>query len=116
VLGFVRDGRLRALALGAKSRSPLLPDVPTLAEAGGGGDTLASTYFAFALPIGTPPSIVTRLHDAMKGAVTAPEVADRLNAAGLEPTASSPAELAELVRHDIQRFQKLIKDIGIQPE
>ena len=116
VLGFVKDGRLRALAIGAPRRSPLLPDVPTLAEAGGGEDTLASTYFAFALPSNTPAAIVARVHAEMKRAVGAKEVADRLNAAGLEPHGGTPEELADLVRRDIPRFAKLVKEIGITPE
>src|SRR3954468_8711798 len=78
VLGFVRDGRLRALAIGASSRSALLPDVPTLEEAGADNDTLVPTYFAFALPGGTPPPIAVRLHEAMKQALAAPGVAERL--------------------------------------
>jgi tripartite-type tricarboxylate transporter receptor subunit TctC len=116
VLGFVRDGRLRALAIGARKRSPLLPDVPTLAEAGGGEDTLASTYFAFALPAGTPRPVVERLHQEMKRALAMPDLAERLNAAGLEPSGATGEELAELVRQDIPRFRKLIQEIGIQPE
>jgi tripartite-type tricarboxylate transporter receptor subunit TctC len=116
VLGFVRDGRLRALAIGAPSRSTLLPEVPTLVEAGGDEDTLVPTYFAFALPAGTPRPIVDRLHEAMKRALAAPEVAARLGAAGLEPTGGTGEALRELVRRDIPRFRKIIQDVGIQPE
>ncbi|HUQ25981.1 MAG TPA: tripartite tricarboxylate transporter substrate binding protein [Burkholderiales bacterium] len=116
VLGFVREGRLRALALGAKQRSSLLPDVPTLAEAGSDEDVLASTYFAFALPAGTPRAIVERLHAEMKSALSAPDVADRLTKAGLEPTGGTPQDLADTVRRDIPRFRKIIQDVGIQPE
>jgi tripartite-type tricarboxylate transporter receptor subunit TctC len=116
VLGFVREGRLRALALGAKQRSSLLPDVPTLAEAGTDEDVLASTYFAFALPAGTPRAIVERLHAEMKSAVFAVEVSDRLSKAGLEPTGGTPQDLADTVRRDIPRFRKIIQDVGIQPE
>jgi len=116
VLGFVRDGRLRALAIGAQKRSALLPDVPTLAEAGGDDDTLVPTYFAFALPAGTPRPIAERLHEAMKRALAAPQIAERLAAAGLEPTGGSGEALRELVRRDIPRFRKIIQDIGIQPE
>jgi tripartite-type tricarboxylate transporter receptor subunit TctC len=104
VLGFIRDGRLRALAIGAKSRSPLLPDVPTLTEAGGDDDTLVPTYFAFALPARTPPAIVQRLSETMRSAVKSPEVAERLDKAGLEPTGGTGAELLELVKSDIARF------------
>jgi tripartite-type tricarboxylate transporter receptor subunit TctC len=116
VLGFVRDGRLRALAIGAKQRSPLLPDVPTLAEAGAGEDVLASTYFAFALPARTPPAVVEIHQREMKRALAAPEVAERLARAGLEPAGISGAELLELVKRDIPRFRRIIQDIGIQPE
>jgi tripartite-type tricarboxylate transporter receptor subunit TctC len=116
VLGFVRDGRLRALAIGAPNRSPLLPEVPTLAEAGGDEDTLVPTYFAFALPAGTPRAIVERLHEAMKRALSAPEVTARLGAAGLEPAGGTGEALRDLVQRDIPRFRKIIQDIGIQPE
>ena len=116
VLGFLREGRLRALALGAKQRATLLPDVPTLAEGETDDDVLASTYFAFALPAGTPRAIVERLHAEMKSALSAPEVSDRLNKAGLEPTGGTPQALEETVRRDIPRFRKIIRDVGIQPE
>jgi tripartite-type tricarboxylate transporter receptor subunit TctC len=116
VLGFLKDGRLRALAIGAQKRSPLMPDVPTLAEVGIENEVLASTYFAFALPAGTPKPIAERLNQEMKRAVLAPDVAQRLNSAGLEPTGGSGEELAELVRKDIPRFRKIIQDVGIQPE
>ncbi len=116
VLGFVRDGRLRALAVDAPKRSALLPDVPTLAEAGGEAGTLASTYFAFAVPAGTPRAAVERLHQEMKRAISAPDLAEKLNAAGLEPSGSTGEELLELVRQDIPRFRKIVQDIGIQPE
>ena len=116
VLGFIRDGRLRALAIGAKARSPLLPEVPTLSEAGGDDDTLVPTYFAFALPAKTPPAIVQRLGDSMRSAVKSPEVAERLDKAGLEATGGSGAELLELVKNDIPRFRGIIQNIGIQPE
>ena len=116
VLGFVRDGRLRALAIGAPQRSALLPDVPTLAEAGVEGDLLASTYFALAAPSATPRPIVDRLHDEMKRALSAPDVRERLLKAGLEPVGGTGQELAELVKQDIPRFRKLVTEIGIQPE
>jgi tripartite-type tricarboxylate transporter receptor subunit TctC len=116
VLGFIREGRLRPLAIGAKRRSPLLPDVPTLTEAGGDDDTLVPTYFAFALPAKTPGAIVRSLGVAMRKAVMSPDLVERLNAAGLEPTGGTGAELLELVKRDIPRFRGIIQNIGIQPE
>jgi tripartite-type tricarboxylate transporter receptor subunit TctC len=116
VLGFIRDGRLRALAIGAKERSPLLPNVPTMGEVGGGEDTLVPTFFAFALPAKTPAAIAERLHKAMRSAVLAPDIAERLYTAGLEPTGGTGAELLELVKSDIPRFRGIIQNIGIQPE
>jgi tripartite-type tricarboxylate transporter receptor subunit TctC len=116
VLGFIREGRLRALAIGEKQRSPLLPDVPTLAEAGGDDDTLVPTYFAFALPAKTPRAIVVKLHDAKRRAAHSPEVAEKLSAAGLDPRGGTGEELAALVARDIPRFRRIIQNIGIQPE
>jgi tripartite-type tricarboxylate transporter receptor subunit TctC len=116
VIGFLREGRLRALAIDAKKRSPLIPEVPTLAEAGGEEDTLVPTYFAFALPAKTPAAIVARLAEAMRSAVKSPGVAERLDKAGLEPAGGSGAELLELVKRDIPRFRAIVQNTGIQPE
>lgn len=116
VLGFVRDARMRAIAIEAPKRSPLLPDVPTLAESGVSEEVLAPTYFAFAVPAGTPAAIVARLNAETRRALSAKDVADRLNGAGLEPHGGTPEELLDLVKRDIPRFARLIKEIGIQPE
>jgi len=116
VLGFIRDGRLRALAIGQRQRSPLLPDVPTLVEAGGDSDTLVPTYFAFALPAKTSRAITEKLHDAMRRAAHSPDTAEKLSAAGLVPTSGTGEELAALVARDIPRFRRIIQNIGIQPE
>jgi len=118
VLGFIREGRLRALAIGEKRRSPLLPDVPTYAEASQSkdDDPMVPTYFAFALPAKTPRAIADKLHGAMRKAVFSGEVAEKLNAAGLVPTGGTGEELAALVARDIPRFRGIIQNIGIQPE
>lgn len=116
VLGLIKDGRLRALAVGADRRMSLLPDVPTLAEAGGEADTLIPVYFAFAAPAGTPRDIVAKLNAEMMRALAAPEVVERLVASGLVPAGSSPEAMAALVAQDVERFRALVKSIGVKPE
>lgn len=116
ILGFMKDGRLRVLAIGADKRLPLLPDVPTLAEAGVKGDLLVPVYFAVAAAAGTPPAIVARLNDEMRRALTAPDVVEKLTANGLVPVASSPQAMAALVAQDVAKFAALVKTIGIKPE
>ena len=115
-LGFIRDGRLRALAVGAEQRLAMLPEVPTLAQAGGSGDTLIPTYFALAAPAGTPPAVIARLNAEMKRALAAPEVADKLLANGLVPEGGTPEALAGTVTRDIAWFGALAKAIGLKPE
>lgn len=116
VQGFIKDGRLRALAVGSDKRFALLPDVPTLLEAGGGADTLIPTYFALAAPAGTPPAIVARLNAELRKALADPVVAERFIAAGLVPTGSTSEAMTNLVKQDVPRFNALVKSIGIKPE
>ena len=116
VQGFIKDGRLRALAVGAEKRFPTLPDVPTMQEAGASNDILVPTYFALLAPAGTPPAIVARLNEEMKKAVADQHVTERLGGAGLLPVGSSPEQMAASVKSDLPRFQTLVKSIGIKPE
>jgi tripartite-type tricarboxylate transporter receptor subunit TctC len=116
ILGHLKQGRLRALAIGAPQRSALLPDVPTMSEVKGGEDTFVPTYFGFAMPAGVPAPIVSRLSAEIKRAVHAADVAPRLVASGLEPHGSTPEEMARTVREDIPRFARIVRAIGIKPE
>jgi tripartite-type tricarboxylate transporter receptor subunit TctC len=116
ILGHLKQGRLRALAIGAPQRSALLPEVPTMTEAGGGEDTFVPTYFGFAAPAGTPAPVVGRLSAEIKRAVTAPDVAPKLASAGLDAYGSTPEEMARTVKDDVARFAKIVQKIGIQPE
>jgi tripartite-type tricarboxylate transporter receptor subunit TctC len=116
LLGLLRAGRLRALAVGSDTRIELLPEVPTLKEAGVSAPALIPTYFALAAPAGTPPAIVDRLHEALRGALASSDVADKLRAAGLVPNAGSPAAMKQVIAEDVERFSVLVKYIGIQPE
>jgi tripartite-type tricarboxylate transporter receptor subunit TctC len=116
VQGFIKDGRLRALAVGSEKRFALLPDVPTMAEAGGGADTLIPTFFALAAPAGTPPAIVAKLNAEMKKALADPAIAERFTAAGLVPVGSSSEAMTNIVKQDVPHFNALVKAIGIKPE
>ena len=116
VQGFIKDGRLRALAVGSDKRFVLLPDVPTMGEAGGGADTLIPTYFALAAPAGTPPAVVAKLNAEMRKALALPDVAEKLVNVGLVPTGSSSEAMTAEVKQDVPRFGALVKSIGIKPE
>ena len=116
VQGFIKDGRLKAIAVGSDKRFALLPDVPTMAEVGGGADTLIPTFFAFAAPAGTPPAIVNRLNAEMRKAIADPAIAEKFIAAGLVPNGSTPEQMTAIVRNDVPHFAALVKAIGIKPE
>lgn len=116
VAGFIRDRRLRPIAVGRPTRSRHLPEVPTVAEAGGGDDTLVAGYFTFAAPAGTPQPIIARLHAEISRIFALPDVVERLDHAGLEPQSTTPEEFTEGVRRDIVRFEKLVKKLGITPQ
>jgi len=116
VQGFIKDGRLKAIAVGSDKRFALLPDVPTMAEVGGGADTLIPTFFAFAAPAGTPPAIVNKLNAEMRKAIADPAIAEKFIAAGLVPNGSTPEQMTAIVRADVPHFAALVKAIGIKPE
>ncbi len=116
VQGFIKDGRLRALAVGSDKRFAVLPDVPTMKEAGVDGDILVPTFFALLAPAGTPPAIVAKLNAEMRKALADPAIAERLTTAGLVVNGSSPEVMANTVRQDNARFGALVKAIGIKPE
>jgi tripartite-type tricarboxylate transporter receptor subunit TctC len=116
LLGFIKNGRVRALAVGSDKRLDLLPDVPTTREAGLASQPLIPTYFALSAPAGTPPRIVNRLNEELRRALKAPDVAEKLHAAGLIPNGGSPAAMTRIVDEDVDRFAALVKAIGIEPE
>ena len=116
VQGFIKDGRLVALAVGSDKRFAVLPDVPTMTEAGAAADILVPTYFALLAPAGTPPAIVAQLNAEMKKALADPAVAERLAGAGLVPVGGTPDAMTQSLRQDLPKFAELVKKIGIKPE
>jgi len=113
-IGAVQDGRLRALAVTGANRSPVLPDVPTMQEAGV-RDFEVTTVFGLLTTAGTPPAIVARLHREAVAVVRRPEIAQRIRDLGAEPVASTPEEFAAVIARDIVRWRDVVRRAGIQP-
>ena len=111
----VNAGKLRALALGAKARSPLFPDVPTVAEQGM-PDLVGAAFYGLLAPARTPPAIQRRLHQAMIASLAHPEVRERLLKQGYEIHASSGEEYAAYMKNEIARWTPIVKAAGIRME
>ncbi len=111
----VKSRRLRALGISGSQRSPLLPDVPTIQEAGLTGYDVTG-YHGTWFPAGVPDEIVRRIHAEVVKALAVPEVRSRLVANALIPVGSSPEEFAEFIKKDIARQASIAKKIGIQPQ
>ena len=108
----VKDGKLRALAITAKTRSPALPDIPTLDELGI-KDQEAETMQGVLVPAGTPKPIVDLLQTEIARIVNLPDVRDKMLAMGLEPDGMSPAEFAAYIKADVAKWKKVIADAKI---
>ena len=111
----IKAGKLRPLAVASLTRSPLLPEVPTMTEAGVPGFEAVGLAGILA-PAGTPPAIVERLSKEIAAILRAPEVRSQLETMGLEVVASSPGEFAAYIDADSKKWGKIIKDAGIKVE
>ncbi len=107
----VKQGRLKALAVTTQKRSFVAPDVPTMQEAGLAGYDITSWQALFA-PAGVPKEIIARLHAETAKALKAPDVAKRLEDLGLDAGGIAPEELAAIIRNDIPRLGKVVRDSG----
>lgn len=112
-LPFVKEGRLRALAVTGLRPSAALPGVPTLAESGLPGFSAINWQGVFA-PAGTPPALVARLNAEFARAVRSPDLAPKLAQQDMEPNGSSAAEFSEAFRKELARWAKVAKDAGIK--
>jgi tripartite-type tricarboxylate transporter receptor subunit TctC len=115
ILPHIKAGRLRALAVTGRNRSALLPEVPTLAEAGLPGYEAGSWYGILA-PSGTPAAVVTRLNAEINSAIRQPEVRERLAAEGAEVVGGAPEEFAFHIRGELERMKKLVRTAGLRIE
>jgi tripartite-type tricarboxylate transporter receptor subunit TctC len=111
----VKDGKLRALAVSSKTRSPALPDTPTMAEAGY-PEVAGESWFTVVVPAGTPKEIVALLQREIARAIALPDMKERLRALGYEPVASTPEECAAQFRTEIAKWGKVIAQAGIKAQ
>jgi tripartite-type tricarboxylate transporter receptor subunit TctC len=111
----IRGGKLRALAITSKVRSPLFPDVPTMAEAGVPGFEVQNWQGLIA-PAGTPEAIVRILNDAVNKALADPTIKEQMLAQGNELGGGSPEVFAALIKSEADRWGKLVKSANIKPE
>ena len=111
-----KSGRLRALAVSTKQRSPVMPELPTIEEAGVAGYDF-TTWNAFFAPKGMPQRYVTAVHAAIQKAITEPDIKELYAAQSLVPRGSAnPEEFARFFKADFERVGKVIKLAGIKPE
>lgn len=115
VMALIRSGKVVPIAVTDPRRSPQLPEVPTVTEAGVGG-VEASSWICFVAPAKTPAVIVARLNQEINAALAAADVRERFRSQGLEPTGGTPAALAQALREDYDKFGKLISEAGIKLE
>ena len=114
-MGYIRSGKIRALAVTTDKRAPLLPDVPTLAEQGLKGFD-ATTITGLLAPAATPKDIIDRLHGAIVKVTAQQTIRDRFAALGATTLGNSPAEFAAYIQQDYAKWQKVVKDANIRSE
>jgi tripartite-type tricarboxylate transporter receptor subunit TctC len=115
LIGHIRAGKIRVIGAAAAKRPALLPDVQTLAEQGVGRIEAPNWYGLFA-PAKTSQDVIARLNDLSRRVLETPELRERLVALGTEPSPSSPAELGALLRDDLAKWTKVIRDNNIRDE
>lgn len=113
VLPHVKSGKLKMLAVGTKTRSALVPEYPTVAEAGVPGYE-SSTAFGVLAPAKTPAAIITRLNQESSKAVQLPDSRDKLSGLGLEPVGGTPQQYAAHLREEMAKYGRIVKSAGIR--
>jgi tripartite-type tricarboxylate transporter receptor subunit TctC len=114
-LPLVRSGLLKAIAVTSAERTPVLPDLPTIAEAGLPGYALG-TWFGLLAPTGTPPSVIATLHDETARIVAGDDIRERFAAIGFEAVSDTPDEFARHIKAETENYARIAKAAGIQPE
>jgi tripartite-type tricarboxylate transporter receptor subunit TctC len=114
-IGPIKSGRLRALGITNSKRYALLPDLPTIAEAGVPGYE-AAFWFGVFVPGGTPRELVARVNGELRSVLQTPDVQQRLLESGLVATGSTPEEFAAFVQSESAKWARLIKEKGLKAE
>ena len=114
-IGYVKDGRLKVLAVTTAQRSGVLPNVPTLDELGYKGYQ-ASTLLGLLAPAGTPKPVVAKLNSAVRKVMDSNVVADRFRGLGANPGASSPEEFSTRIRDELTQWRALVSKLGLKFE
>lgn len=115
VVQHVRAGRMKALAVSGATRSPLAPEVPTVAESGVPGYDV-SVWFGVLAPAGTPRDIVQRLNAEIRKIIATPEVTDRFLKQGVEPRTGTPEQFGALIKAEVYRWANVVKTAGIKAD
>ena len=115
VQAHIKSGKVRALAIGTARRSPVVPELPTVAEAGVPGYE-ANNWNGVVVPAGTPRTAIERLQREIKAIVSASDMRDKLLAAAFEPVADTPAEFARYLASERTKWAKVVIDAGVKPE
>jgi len=115
VFPHLKSGRIRALAIGSAQRSGAMPDLQTMQEAGIAGFDYAA-WAGFLAPAGTAPSIIDKVNADLKKVLGMPEVRDKLAALGFEISPGTPQEFGEMIRREMAKVAKLVKEAGIHAD
>ena len=115
VLPQVQAGRVRVIAITSTTRSPLLPEVPTVGESGLPGYDVSSWYGLYA-PAGTPGAVIAKLNTEIGVAMKAPDVAERLSGLGSRAAPTSPEEFGRITRDEIRKWAKVVRESGAKVE
>ncbi len=113
--GFVKNGKLRAIAVSSAARSASLPDVPTFAESGM-PDFVVNSWVGLLAPAGLPPAVAAKLSRELTAVLNDPDARDRLRVLGIEATPGTAAQFAEEMRRDLARYGEVVKAAGIRIE
>lgn len=112
---YIKNGKLKTIAMGGEKRLPALPEVPTFAEAGLPGFEV-NTWFGILAPAGTAREIIDKLATEIARVMTSPDITGKLDSLGTYPFISSPEKFAALIKSDIARYAKIIKTAKVTTE